>query len=254
MTDESSQQAGQKFISDHWLHLSSRTRLTLRKAGFYGEKGARNPESERGFGPYERIRELEAALGRLSNHVEGAGAALSVDEVALACREILYVPEWRDPEFIRLAFRAMASQLRDAAAPPIAPIEARRDAARWRARAATALAVAALPLAMAWALVGGWRGQLVEASAGLYAAAVVGAALAWVVRRQSGTLRSLDLEQQRLQAWERHALMDDVPVIGAGHRFRLEQLASCGVVVPPIAFDLVAALEVETGRQLESIG
>jgi len=241
---------GQMFIGNHWIRLTSRTRMTLRRAGFYGEKGARIPDAERGFGPFEQVNDLERALGGLQTHLDSAPAESEGSNLVDACYQILYVPEWRDPEFLRLALSALAAHLQARAVAAVDPAPRKRAPLAIAAWTGGALVLLAAPFMAAWALVAAHEGLLAESALGMY---VVAAAIAIVLqaRRSSRRKARVTKEERDLSAWQRHSLAEP-PVIGAGHRFRLEQLVRGGVTVPTIAFDLVAALEVETARQLES--
>jgi hypothetical protein len=251
--------AGQAFIRTRWAYLMTRTRASLRRSGFYADNGKPLSPTDGGHGPYEDVERLEISLGRLQQCAtarlparEDVGAVIPPEalaqEVQPACDAVLFVPEWRDPEFLRLALRATQNHCLAKTLTVAGP--ARRTGAAARAGRFVRLALVTIsPAAAAAALVSALQADLLVSTSAMY---LVGAAALAARELARGDEKEKPTEAERNYfAWARYQQDRSPAALGEGDRVRLEQMAAAGVPVPLMAFDLCAALQVEASRPLD---
>jgi hypothetical protein len=251
--------AGQTFIRTRWAYLTTRTRASLRRSGFYADNGKPLSPTDGGHGPFEDVERLELSLGVLQLCAaaklptrEDVGAKIPLealtDEVGNACDAVLFVPEWRDPEFLRLALRATQVHCQAQTLTIAGP--AKRSSGAVRAAKFLRLGLVLIsPAAVAAALFAAFQADLLVSTSAMY---LVGAAALAARELARGDEREQPSEAERnYAAWTRYQLDRSPAALGAGDRVRLEQMAAAGVPVPLMAFDLCAALQVEASRPLD---
>lgn len=251
--------AGQTFIRTRWSYLTTRTRASLRRSGFYADNGKPLNPDDGGHGPYEDVARLELSIGVLQQCAaarlparEDFGAKIPAealtDEVGAACDAVLFVPEWRDPEFLRLALRATQAHCLARTLTVAGP--ARQPGGAARAGRLVKLGLVLLsPAAASAALVTALQANLLAATSAMY---LVGAAALAARELARGKTQDQPTQAERdYLAWSRYQLDRSPAALGAGDRVRLEQMAAAGVPVPLMAFDLCAALQVEASRPLD---
>ena len=111
---EIAQEAGKMYILKQWKFLTDNTKIYLIGSGCYTQDGDRiNDEYSR---LSDEITSLESCLGHLKQCADFRpsrqhrelilGSVAYSDEVLFAFDEILYMPQWNDPFFLRLALGA----------------------------------------------------------------------------------------------------------------------------------------------------
>lgn len=239
--------AGQGVIRERWGRLSETTRAVLARSGFYSARGERlKVEHSFGDDPRADTERLEHALGMFKQCISSKvpmrsekGAPIPhealTDDVLLSCEELLYVLDWHDPEFLRLALGAVAAHQQANALKLAGPSSSGTGLG--------ALAVAGLllitPLALAAGVVAAFEHNVVGAAVAFY---VVGGGVLAAVRGQEPGKNLSPAERTHL-AWWQFRYLQGGAVVGAGARFQLERMAVDGVNVPPVAFDICAALQ-----------
>jgi hypothetical protein len=247
---------GERCIRARWRFLIGSTKHALAHSGFYSERGQRLrvepfPLDEMGAD----VERLEYALGvfkqcvaakiprRSEKGVPVPREALT-DDVLTSCEELLFVPAWRDPEFLRLALAAVAANQEANALTMAGP-----------SRDGTYIALATvgvflklglvllMPAALAFGLVAAVSGDVWSAGLAFY---VLGAGmLAAMGAKEYRKGENLDAFEHAHLKWSQFRYLRAGGMVGSGARFNLERMAQDGVKVPAVAFDLCATLEAQ---------
>ena len=244
---------GQRRIQERWKSLASGTRDVLQESGCYTDRGKRVPVGdELGVAPQHDIASLEYALGVMSRctaasrrdrHRAGEdvpGDALS-DEVLAQCNEVLSVPAWRDPVFLRLGLAATAQHELACAMVAAGPEKEVSTSVVFLTVIAMAVLLLISPIPLGFALVSATHGELGGTIVALYGLAVCIYPVWWAKQKQAGT--DIPEAERRYIAWSQFRHVHGTGSIGAGAQHYLVQMAARGVPVPAVAFDLCAALQ-----------
>ncbi len=251
---EAARVEGAKCIRECWRFLDASTQHAMVRSGFYSELGRRlNVEPFSTDDPRADVERLEYALGvfkqcvlakvptRSEKGTPIPSEALTGD-VLTACEELLFVPAWHDPEFLRLALVAVAKHQEANALTMVGP-----------SSEGTSFALAAvggflkvglvflMPAALAFGLVAAFRHEVWGAGVAFY---VLGAgALAAMSAREQDKGKNLGVFERAHLGWSQFRYLRGGGVVGSGARFNLERMAQEGVKIPAVAFDLCAMLE-----------
>lgn len=256
--------AGQEHIRRRWSCLAPSTRELLMKSGYYDLRGNRlQPEVPPPSWLLETDAErLESALGafklclaaKVPSRQDPPGTPIPVEavtkEVLSACDEILMVPLWHDPEFLRFGLLALAAHQQADALSMAAPD---KSLSVWRpllAMLGRGVLVLLAPYGLATGLMAVLRQELWPAIGGFFllawgVSAAVAPSAAAKCKPSRAPTASEDLAQHFLfayNAWSRFRYDQQLGLVGAAARFYLERMANEGVNVPPVAFDLCEAL------------
>ena len=244
--------AGQRRIQERWRFLLGRTRALLEASGFYSERGARVPTAE-DFGrvPEHDIERLEYALGVLFLCARAtlpdrskAGAPIPYEardrDVPTQCAEVLFLPGWRDPEFLRLGLSAIVQHELAEALELAGPSTSKSAALGCLGGIFAATVLFLSPAALASALVSASRSDLAGAVVALYFVGLCALVLDWAKKKEAG--KDVPEPERRYVAWIQFRYTHDSAAIGAGAEHYLKEMATKGVRVPAVAIDLCAAL------------
>lgn len=253
--------AGQTRITKAWRFLSGRTRDWLTGSRLYDPHGARSTEAD-GADPH-RIEDFEHALGVLDACVKAMiprrKAAKGTDiphaarseEVVRALEMVLYEPRAHEAIFLRLALHAlrqyeMANLLMRL--PPKSELSGGSIAWLISKVGLTLVLVLLTPAILAFSLSAVAHGEASVATAGFYFLSLVGW-LAWLFK---GKDDEPPPDERAWSTWERlgfTGIDGSWTSCGVGASEVLRELLRHGARVPPLAFDLCAAL---TSASLEA--
>jgi hypothetical protein len=243
---------GRRRIQERWRFLTATTQEALQSGNAFTPKGTPVPLGDRAHG--DDVERLEYSLGVLKLCVEaklperdGKGAAIPrealTDDVYMAVDELLFVPEWRDSEFLRLALAAVAAH-RLANSLLLAGPPKKNSSAAW-ALIGGFLKLFVLwtsPIAAANALASAFKGDIAGCAFALYFVALA----AWLAFRKPEPRDPTVLDWASDHGeWSAFRHMQGGTVIGTGARMRLEQMERRGVNVPAVAYDICRALEIQ---------
>lgn len=250
---------GEKEIRERWRFLKASTKHAMVRSGFYSEGGQRmrgDPFST--YDPRADIELLENSLGTLkqcvsakipirSNKGDPIPFEVQTDDVLDACKELLSVPAWHDPDFLRLALGALAAHQEANAlwmvrlSREVMPLPLVLVAVGGLLRLGLVLLI---PAALAFGLVAAMRHDVLSAGVAFY---VLGAgALAGMSAKVQAKGKTVSVFERDYVGWSQFRQQRGGVVVGSGARFNLERLAQDGVTVPAVAFDLCAMLEAQT--------
>lgn len=245
--------AGRRRIQERWRFLLPSTRDSLRASGFYTDRGAPIEGAETAaVYPEHDAERLEYALGVLALCARSSlpdrsksGAPIPVEavtpEVLAQCEELAGVPAWRDPEFLRLALRAVAQYQRADALGSVGPPKRFNAALGCVGAVLYAGLLFVSPAFLASAMVSASQGDSSGTVAGLYGVAFTALVVFWAKDKASG--KHVTPEERAYLSWTQFQnRLGGVP-LGAGARVQLDAMAAASVSVPGVAFDLCAALE-----------
>lgn len=242
---------GQRFIKKCWPALQAPTRVALVESGFYSEKAERvEVEYPSSRSPQNDVERLEYALGVLvkcrasslpqRNEVGATIPVEALDSGMLTCvGELLYVPAWHDPNFLRLALYAIATHLKANALTMVGPPRSSSIGTSAVAAVLQAIVVFALPASLAMALVSVARQEAVDAILWLYAVAMGVLSAMSIMKVGLPKPEPFELAYER---WTRFLFDEGVGATGAGAVEQLRTMVAAGVRVPPLAFDVADAL------------
>jgi hypothetical protein len=249
---------GQRRIQRCWQYLAPATRAVLTGSGFYSERGQVLDGAERmAREPEDDIERLEYALGALA---KCAAAKLPYPgdkeapwpkdalhgDIPGRCEELLLCPAWRDPQFLRLGLRAVATHETAKALQLATPAKAKSIALGCFVGVVSFVLVLLLPAALGGALVSAAQGELGATVIALYCAAVCLWPVWWSKQKEAG--RDTTDADRRYLAWAHFQAHSGETIIGAGAQHRLSELVRKGVQVPDLVYDLCAALQQATQR------
>lgn len=248
---DAAQRAGRQHIRNRWSALSNATRAALQSSGFYSERGDRL-DAERTFagGPADDCERLEYAIGVLKQcaaatlpqrSVKGApipSEALT-KEVLSSCEEILTVPAWHDPGFLRIALAAVAVHKQADALTMIGPASSPSAALGCVGAVFKAALFLAMPAALAVGLAASARQDVGGAVLAFY---LVGFGVLAILSTAGIGVKKKDGFELAYDRWTRFQSDGAAGVTGAGALEHLRRMAQDGVTVPSIAFDVAETL------------
>lgn len=251
---EAAELEAQKRIRERWRYLLRRTRALLTASGFYSEHGERlatNAHSVRV--PEHDIERLERALGVLAicaraklpdRSAKGAPIpAEALDrEVPTECLELLFVPGWRDPEFLRVALSAICQHETADALTTIGPAKSSNVALGCLGVLASWALLLISPAMLAAALASATKGDTAGASAALYVVGLAVLAAVWLKKKDAGGDET-PLPERRYLAWTKFRYSQGNATIGEGAHRYFAQMQDKGVPVPAVAFEVCEALK-----------
>jgi hypothetical protein len=247
---------GEKRMRERWTFLTAATKHAMVLSGFYSERGQRLQ-----IAPFSSddsradVERLEYALGVLKQCVAARvplrsekGAPIPretlTDDVLFSCEEVLFVPAWHDPEFLRLALAAVAAHQEANALAMAGPSSEGTSPALVAVGGLLKLGLVLLmPAALAFGLVAAMGRDVWSAGVAFY---VMGAGvLAAMSAKQHEKEKNLDMFERAHLGWSQFRYLRGGGVVGSGARCNLERMAQHGVKVPAVAFDLCAMLEAQ---------
>lgn len=252
---DKSQKEGQEYIRKAWSVLKKETKAFLMTSGWYDQHG-KQIEVEDRF-PDDAVNNLEHSLATLKRCAEYSlplrttkdwfikGEALS-DDVLVACDELLYMNQFHEPIFFRLALRAVRIHR-------LANLMTRLPAINEKfllvepifkiivAILAGLLALAS-PYFLGVALTAAAKGDQDSAVFSLYAIGLAILFVGWVNNLAKD--ESISGDELEYKEWYMNPfVVGSWLSTGAGAKFYFQEMAKKGVNVPPLAIDLCAALE-----------
>lgn len=247
---------GQQVIRRRWPVLASETRTALIASGFYSERGERQdiefPETSL---PQHDAERLEHALGLFKQCIAAKlplatekNAPVPVeahtDEVLTAAGQLLFVREWQDPDFLRLALVAVGKHQQANSLSMHTPRS--RFAPAWGCLGAllTLSLLLAMPVALATGIAAATRQDVGGASLAFY---VVGFGVLAAMSALGIGVKTKDALELAYERWTRFQLSGAAGVTGAGALEHLRRMAGEGINVPFIAFDVAETLRFRTG-------
>jgi hypothetical protein len=248
---------GEKRIRERWRFLNVSTKHAMVGSRFYSERGQRlQVEPFSTDDPRADVERLEYALGVFKQCVAAKvplrsekGAPIPrealTDDVLASCEELLFVPAWHDPEFLRLALAAVAAHQEANALTMVGPSSEGTSVALVAVGGLLKVALVFLmPAALAFGLVAAMSHDVWSAGVAFY---VLGAGvLAAMSAKEQEKGTNLGVFERAHLGWSQFRYLRGGGVVGSGARFNLERMAQDGVKVPAVAFDLCAMLEAQT--------
>lgn len=243
---------GQKVIRARWRTLADDTRAVLVESGCYSIRGERlDPEGGPAASlPQHDAERLEHAIGlfklclgaKLPSATEKGQPIPQEaydDEVLSAVMALLFVRQWQDPDFLRLALASIGKHQQANALSMHTPPSSLAPAWGCLGALFKAALFLAMPVALAAGLSASSRQDVGGAAMAFY---LVGFGVLAIlstagigVKKKSG----FDLAYER---WARFQMNDTLGVSGAGASEFLRRMAYDGVNVPSIAFDVAETL------------
>jgi hypothetical protein len=246
------QDEGRRLVSRRWTRLQSSTRSALTDSGFYTVRGARVSDDDAAGshldGDWER---LEYALGVLAHCVasvlpsraeKGAqipSAALD-PEVLSSCEELLSVPGWHDPEFLRLALAAAVTNQEANALTRVGPPKSPSAALSCIGRLFQLGLVLLIPAALALGLAAASGRDAASAALGFY---LLGAGILAATSVRKKASAPTEANERDYLAWSLFRLTRATGVTGAGASVHLYQMALAGTNVPSALHDVASTLQ-----------
>jgi len=245
---------GEKRVRERWRFLDASTKHAMVRSGFYSERGQRlQVEPFSTDDPRADVERLEYALGVFKQCISAKvpmrsekGAPIPrealTDDVLTSCEELLFVPAWHDPEFLRLALAAVAVHQEANALTMVGPSSEGASVALVAVGGLLKLGLVLLiPTALAFGLVAAVNHDLWGAGVAFY---VLGAGvLAAMSAKEQEKGKNLGVFERAYLGWSQFRYLRGGGVVGSGARVNLERMAHDGVKVPAVAFDLCAMLQ-----------
>jgi hypothetical protein len=253
--------AGQEQIRSRWHCLQASTRKALHDTGWYSERGERLQLEEQPYSgePKDDVDRLEYAVGRFklcagaklpARKDKGAEipAEALTDEVLSSCEDVLGVPAWHDPDFLRLALVAIAAHQEANMLTMIGPKNTDSPASPALGVLGSLVKVAlvyASPWAAGAGIAAATRQDIGTAALSFYVVAGgIWAAVTAKVQPHGGTVF-----ERSYNAWQQFRYSRAFGVMGAAARRELDRMATEGLRVPHIAFDVCEALRCRIGAR-----
>lgn len=259
--------AGQAFIRTRWATIAPATRKLLTHTGYYDQHGKRlQPQDPPpSWIPECDIEKLEWAVGSFKQCLAAKlptpsepGALIPAealsDDVIEACYDILMLPQWHDPEFLRFAILAMATH-EEANALTMTPPKNKLSVAGPFALSMFHFALILLvPYGLATGLVAAMDHELWSAVWGFYLVGVginSGRAITTLTFKPPRKAPRVQDDlgghfEYAYNAWQWFRLNREAGVTGGSAMFHIERMANEGINVPPVALDLCRALSART--------
>lgn len=250
---------GQQVIRDRWHCLLPSTQKALAGTTLYSERGQRLTPDEPPYSrdPKDDVDRLEYALGRFKLC---AGAKLPArkdkgapipeealtDEVLNSCEEILGVTAWHDPDFLRLALIAIGAHQEANMLTMIGPKNTDSVASpglRILGGLGKLVVVYASPWAAAAGIAAANRQDVPSAAFAFY---IVAWGIWLAVTSKHKTSKGTVFERS-YGAWQQFRYSRAFGVVGAAARRELDRMATEGLRVPHVAFDVCEALRCRMG-------
>jgi len=255
---EAAKLEGQKIICRRWPVLASETRAALLASGFYSERGQRLDRESSGSNlPQHDVEHLERSLG-LFKHCIAAKLPLpnekgklipieaASDEVLSAASELLFIRDWQDPEFLRLALGAIARHQQSDALSTHKPPSKFSPAWGCLPGFAKLALFLAMPGALASGLAAAARQDVGEAALAFY---VVGFGILAAMSALGVGVKKMDGFDLAYARWTHFQVEGAVGVTGAAAVESLRQMVAEGIKVPAVAFDAATLLGARTAGQ-----
>jgi hypothetical protein len=271
------QEEGQRIIRIRWAALQAVTKAALTESGLYSDRGERldigrrqlpcppaklivanhDIEFATGHRPQDDCERLEYALGVLKQCTTARlplrtekGAPIpreaADDEVLSSCEELLFVPAWHDPEFLRMGLGAVVVHQQANALSMIGPPTATSAPLGFLGAVLKVGLLLLLPVALAGGIAAAVKQDVGASALAFY---VVGAGvLAAMSVAGVGVKKESGFEQAHT-AWMSFQLNRTVGVAGVGALEHLKRMVANGVKVPAVAFDLAEMLRCRMGSQ-----
>ena len=262
--------AGQMHILRRWGSMALSTRELLTNSGYYDQRGTRlHPEDPLlSWMPAGDVDRLEWTLGAFKQCLAAKlptrseeGALIPVkalsNEVIEACNDLLLVPQWHDPEFLRCAILAMAAH-EEAFALTMTPPKKKLSVAGPFFLGLFHLVLAFLvPYGLAAGLMAAMDHDIGSAVWSFYLVGV-GLNSVFAMKEKNSKALTTHTKSPRVQddmgghfeyaynAWLWFRLQHGIVVTGSAASFHIERMANEGINVPPVAFDLCRALSART--------
>jgi hypothetical protein len=242
---------GQRNIRERWRMLATETRTALVDSGFYSPRGERlDIEGPATSFPQHDAERLEQAVGVFklclaaklplaTDKGQPIPYEAHADEVMSAAGELLFVRDWQDPNFLRLALRAISKHQQANALCMHTPQSTLAPA--WGCLGALFKAglFLAMPAALAAGLAASARQDVGGAALAFY---VVGFGVLAILSTAGIGVKKKDGFELAFDRWSRFQMNDAAGVTGAGALEHLRRMAQDGVSVPSIAFDVADTL------------
>jgi hypothetical protein len=213
-----------------------------------------------GNAPQDDCERLEYALGVLTQCLAvklplrtDKGAPISReaadDEVLSSCEELLFVPVWHDPEFLRIGLGAVVVHQQANSLSMIGPPTVTSAPLGCIGAVLKVVLLLLMPLALAVGIAAAVKQDISTSALAFY---VVGAGVLAAMSAARVSVKKDSGFEQAHTAWMRFQLNRMVGVAGGGALEHLKRMAVEGVKVPAVAFDLAEMLRCqmqECGRR-----
>lgn len=248
---KSAQEEGQRLIRQRWAALLDSTKEALIGSGFYSDRGERlEVEYATGNAPQDDCERLEYALGVLKQCLAvklplrtDKGAPIpreaADDEVLSSCEELLFVPVWHDPEFLRIGLGAVVVHQQANALSMIGPPTVTSAPLGCIGAVLKVVLLLLMPVAFAVGIAAAVKQDIGTSALAFY---VVGAGVLAAMSAARVSVKKDSCFEQAHTAWMRFQLNRMVGVAGGGALEHLKRMAVEGVKVPAVAFDLAEML------------
>ncbi|MGJ7493438.1 hypothetical protein ACSFA8_00050 [Variovorax sp. RT4R15] len=245
------QTEGQLLIQKRWSAIQKVTKAALTESGYYSGGGGRlEVEFSSSSEPQEQCDRLEYALGILKQCADAKlplrtekGAPIpreAVDnEVLSACADVLFVPAWHDPEFLRLGLAAITAHQQASALSMIGPPSRHSASLGCIGALLKCGLLLLLPFALAVGIAAAVRQEVGSAAFAFY---VVGAGVLAALSALGVGAKKEGEWEQAYNAWLAFRLELSGSLAGVGTLEHLRRMADGGVKVPAVAFDLAGML------------
>lgn len=242
---------GQTVIRGRWRMLAQETRTALVDSGFYSPRGERRdvegPATSLPKHDAERLEQavglfklcLAAKLPLATEKAQPIPQEAHTDEVMSAAGDLLFVREWQDPDFLRLALGAVGKHEQANALSMHTPQSTLGPAWGCLGAMFKAALVLAMPVALAAGLAASARQDVGGAALAFY---LVGFGVLAILSTAGIGVKKKDGFELAYVSWTRFQLNGAASVTGAGALEHLRRMAQDGVSVPSIAFDVAETL------------
>ena len=271
---DTTQEAGKIYILKQWKYLTVYTRNYLNGSGCYNQDGVRINVEYSDLS--HEIDSLEYMLGclklcaeyKLPSRQDRDAIIDNVadnDEVLSACDDILYMPQWHDPYFLRLALRAFGTH-RIARLMIFLPTAEKEKSSFKLTVGAIAtfffgllalILVLASPYIISEALISAVKGDTGNTVFMMYLIGFtiyLSLALKKISKKRINKSTANNYDYQfEYDEWNK-LKFDKTSwfTLGAGARYYFQEMARKGVHVPPIAIDLCVALEASLYKKVDA--
>jgi hypothetical protein len=242
---------GQKVIRGRWRMLAAETCTALVQSGFYSPRGERcdidGPETSLPQHDAERLEQavgffklcLAAKLPLATEKGQPIPQEAYTDEVTSAATELLFVREWQDPDFLRLALAAVSKHQQANALSMHRPPGTLAPAWGCIGALFKAALFLAMPVALAAGLAASARQDVGGAALAFY---LVGFGVLAILSTAGIGVKKKDGFELAFDHWSRFQMNGATGVTGAGALEHFRRMAQDGVTVPSIAFDVAETL------------
>jgi hypothetical protein len=249
---------GQKLIRQRWSALFDDTKQAMVGSGYYTARGERQEiESPAGSAPQDDCPRLEYNLGILKLCADAKlplrteeGAPIpreAVDQEVLGCcEELLFVRAWHDPTFLRLGLHAVQMHEKAKALRMVGP-----QVKLSSKLVGTVVSLAFLLLLPAALAVGVFAAVKHDLSLSILAFYIAGGGVLAAMNAAKVGVTEPEFERE-YSAWGSFQYWRVTGVVGSGALEHLRQMASKGIRVPSVAFDMADVLRCQMVGQRSS--